>query len=186
MAADIPENEPLEARSGDTWKWTRSLADYPASTWTLTYRFKNARGGFEVTASASGDDYSVTVSATTSATVPAGRYEWVAKVSGGGEVYTVDSGSLLVLANLSAGNAADRLDLRSHARKTLEAIEAVIENRATLDQEEMTLAGRSLKRTPITDLIMLRTRYQNEVRAEEAADKLKNGIRTGRTIGVRF
>jgi hypothetical protein len=31
VAADIPTTEPSELRVGDTWKWTRILADYPAS-----------------------------------------------------------------------------------------------------------------------------------------------------------
>ena len=50
MAVDIPENEPDTLRAGDTWKWTRTLADYPASAWTLKYRFKSAAGGFELEA----------------------------------------------------------------------------------------------------------------------------------------
>jgi len=36
VAVDIPENEPDTLRAGDTWKWTRTLADYPANaseTW---------------------------------------------------------------------------------------------------------------------------------------------------------
>jgi len=45
MAATIPSDEPARLRAGDTWKWTRTLGDYPAGTWTLKYRFKNAAGG---------------------------------------------------------------------------------------------------------------------------------------------
>jgi len=186
MAADIPENEPLEARAGDTWKWTRSLSDYPASTWTLYYRFKNETTGFEITASASGDDYSVTVASSTTATVQAGDYAWVAWVVSGAEKFTIDSGTLKVLPDLRLGTATAPLDTRSHARKALAAIEAVLENRATQDQESYTINGRSLTRTPVAELWKMRSRYKNEVLAEIAADKLANGLGGGRTIGVRF
>jgi hypothetical protein len=188
MAADIPTTEPLFARAGDTWKWTRTLEDYPASSgWTLKYRFKNADGGFEIVATASGSDHSVTVAAATSAAYAAGKYSWVAWVEGGSsEKYTVDSGSFTVQSDYRAIAAATGLDDRSHARKVLTAIEAVIERRATKDQEEYTIEGRSLKRTPIPDLLKLRQKYQAEVVAEEAAAKLAAGQLPGRKIQFRF
>ena len=82
MAVDIPENEPDTLRAGDTWKWTRTLADYPASAWTLKYRFKSAAGGFEITATASGDSYAITVAASTSAAVVTGNSPSRAPVTG--------------------------------------------------------------------------------------------------------
>lgn len=52
MTATIPDREPAQLRCGDTWRWTRSLADYPATTWTLKYRYKTASTGFEIVATA--------------------------------------------------------------------------------------------------------------------------------------
>ena len=72
MAADIPTSEPAELRAGDTWKWTKTLADYPASAWTLKYRFKNAAGGFEIIAATAGSDYAITVAASTTTAYAAG------------------------------------------------------------------------------------------------------------------
>jgi hypothetical protein len=96
MAASIPTDEPSALRAGDTWKWTRTLADYPAGTWTLKYRFKNAAGGFEITAAASGTDHAVTVAAVTTAPYAAGDYQWVAWVEAGAEKFTVDQGLSLI------------------------------------------------------------------------------------------
>lgn len=187
MAAEIPTTEPLSVRAGDTWKWTRTLADYPASSWTLKYRFKNAAGGFEVTASASGDDYSVTVAAATTAGYAAGSYTWIAWVEGGSsEKYTVDQGTLTVGQDYRGSTAAAALDDRSHARKVLAAIEAVIESRASKDQEEYTINGRSLKRTSIGDLLKLRQKYQAAVAAEDAAAKMADGFAPGGKIQFRF
>jgi hypothetical protein len=59
-------------------------------------------------------------------------------------------------------------DPRSHARKTLDAIEAVVEGRATKDQQAYTIGGRSLQRMPIKDLMYFRGVYRAEVYAEES------------------
>lgn len=183
MAAEIPTNEPLEVRAGDTWKWTRSLPDYPASEgWSLSYVLINAAAKIALTASASGDSHAVTVSAAASSSHFSGVYDWIARVSKAGEVYTVGSGRITVLPSLVASTA----DLRTHARKTLEAIEAVIEGRATQDVLEYQIAGRSLKRIPVNDLLVLRDRYRAEVAREDAANRVANGLPDRRRVFVRF
>ena len=177
MAADIPTTEPTTLRAGDTWKWTQSLSDYPASAWTLKYRFKSLQGGFEITATASGDDFAITVAAATSAVYKAATYTWVSWVEGGtSEKYTVATGTCEVLPDLRSTTATALQDVRSHARKVLDAIEAVIEQRATLDQDAYEINGRSLKRTPLADLIKLRQRYRAEVAAADRADKIARGL----------
>lgn len=185
MAADIPTSEPSELRSGDTWKWTKTLADYPASAWTLKYRFKNAAGGFEITASSSGDDYSVTVAASTTTGYAAGAYSWIAWVEGGSEKYTVDTGTVTLNPDYRSGTATAALDDRTHAQIVLDAIEAVIEGRASKDQEEYMIAGRSIKRTPIASLLKLRQHYLAEVEAQKAREAIANGLGTGRRIQFR-
>lgn len=186
MAADIPTAEPTAARAGDTWKWTKSLTDYPASTWTLKYYFKSATSGFSVTASASGDDHSVTVAASTTAGYAAGLYRWIASAESGSEKFTVDEGTLEVQKDYRAVSASTGVDDRSHARIVVDAIKAVIEGRASKDQEEYTIAGRSLKRTPITVLLRLRQHYEAELAAEAAREAIADGTGTGRRIQFRI
>lgn len=186
MAADIPTSEPSELRAGDTWTWTKTVADYPATSWTLKYRFKNAAGGFEITASTSGTDYSVTVAASTTAGYAAGAYSWMAWVEGGSsEKYTVDTGTVTINPDYRTGTATAAFDDRTHAQTVLDAIEAVIEGRAAKDQEEYTIAGRSLKRTPIASLLKLRQHYLAEVAAQKAREAIANGTGTGRRIQFR-
>lgn len=182
--SDTPTIEPLEVRAGDTWEWRREdlATDYPASTWTLTYTFVNASAKFQITASADGDEFSITVAAASS-NKPAGVYTWVAKVSYSGEVHTVGSGSITVLPDLATLTVHDG---RSHARKVLDAIEALLENRASIDQKSISIAGRTLERTPIADLLALRSVYRTEARNEEAKENLARGEGTARVIGVRF
>lgn len=187
MSADIPTSEPSALRIGDTWKWTKTVPDYPATSWTLKYRFKNAAGGFEITASASGSDYSVMVAAATTGGYTAGAYSWMAWVEGGSsEKYTVDTGTCTLDPDYRSGTASAAFDDRTHARTVLDAIEAVIEGRATKDQQEYEIAGRRLKRMPVADLLKLRQHYVAEVASQSAAEAIANGLGTGRRIQFRI
>lgn len=186
MAVDIPDSEPTTLRAGDTWKWTKSLPDYPASAWNLKYRFKSPTAGFEITADESGDSYSVTVTAATSAGYTAGTYSWIAWVEGGtSEKYTVDTGVTVINPDYRTGTATAALDDRSHARKTLAAIEAWIESR---DQgvARYAIAGREMQYISVADLIKLRQTYKSEVAAEDASAAIANGLSTGRRIQFRI
>jgi len=126
------------------------------------------------------------VAKATTATYAAGLYTWQAFADNGTERYLLDSGTLKVLPDYAAGTITAALDDRTHARKVLTAIEAILENRATKDQEEYTIAGRSLKRTPIPDLIVLRDTYRREANAEKIAEQIANGGANPRRMGIRF
>lgn len=185
---DIPVTEPAALRAGDTWKWNRQdLTDYPATLWDLKYAFKSAAAHVEITAAADGANFAVVVSSTVTATYAAGEYSWVAFVeligSSPVERYQVDQGRFTILPTFA--NAA-ALDDRTHARKVLDAIKAVLEGRASKDQEEYTISDRSLKRTPIPDLLKLRQLYEREVASEAAAERLANGQSPRNRLMVRF
>lgn len=169
--------EPKNFTAGDTVKWTKSVADYPASAgWALSYAFINAAAKFTASGVANGADFDVTISATTSASITAGDYYWEAYVTKASERFKVGSGTVKVKPNLAT---ATTLDARSHAKKTLDAIEAVIEGRATVDQQEYQIGNRSLKRMPIADLIVFAEKYRAMVRAEENAEAIAQG-KTGK------
>lgn len=185
MSATVPTIEPGRATAGLTWTWRRDLADYPASAgWALKYLFRGASAGFSVDAATSGDGYLSTVSATTSAAIAAGSYAWVAYAELSGAKYEVGRGTLVVAPALSSG------DTRSHARKVLDAIEAVLENRATQDQMsyEISVGGssRRLGRTPLADLVALRLKYRAEVKAEERAAAVASGRKPRTRILTAF
>lgn len=170
--------------AGDTVKWTKSLPDYPASQgWALSYTFINSTGKFTATGSANGTAFDVTISATTTAAVSAGDYYFEGYASKAGERFRVDCGTVTVAPNITS---AATFDGRSHARKVLDAIEAVIEGRASTDQQEYTIGNRSLKRTPIADLIVLADKYRAMVNAEDNAAALAAGRGAKNRILVRL
>jgi len=180
---DTPTTEPTEVTAGDTVKWTRTLSDYPAGTWTLSYTLVNSASKITITASASGTDHLVSVTPATSAAWSAGLYDWQAYVTDGTDRYQVDSGRLTIHANYAG---VTTLDDRSHVKKTLDAIEAVIEGRASQSQQSYTINGRSLTRIPLAELYEFRKQYKAEYAAELQAERIANGMGSGRRVLLRF
>lgn len=180
---DISTIEPQSFSRGDTVQWTKTLSDYPASLWALTYEFRGAASK-TIAATASGDDYAVTIAASATATWNVGTYWWEAYVTKTTERFCVASGTLQVGVNFADKDVV--ADHRSHAKKVLDAIEAVIENRATRDQMAYTIAGRSLQLTPLADLMTLRDRYRTEVQKEQRDELIKRGETQSHRILVRF
>lgn len=171
--------------AGDTIDFTTSVADYPAGDgYTLTYKLVPRVSGSVISfsASASGDDYRVQVGSATTATWAAGDYTWAAYVTKAGARYTVDQGLLTIKPDPATASAWDG---RTHARKVLEAVEAVLQGRASIDQQEFQIGGRMLKRMPIDDLLKLRANALQEVAREDAEAKLAAGLGVARRIQVR-
>lgn len=179
----VPTTEPTELVAGDTWAWDRDLADYPVSGgWSLTYVFVNAEQRFTIDSTTSGSLHRMSMTAAISSAKIPGTYTWTLFAKKAGERYRVGSGETVVVPNYEGDRP---FDTRSHARKTLEAIQAVIEGRATLDQQAYTINGRSITRMPVTDLLRFRDVYKAEVSREQAAERLRQGG-LGGAILARF
>jgi hypothetical protein len=184
MTAAVPTGEPAQLVAGDTWQWKKSLADYPAGDgWQLVTVFANATQRFAVASTADGNDHLLALTAAQSSSKVPGRYVWVTFAKLGAARHQVGAGECEVLPNLEGDRPWDR---RSHARKVLEAIEAVIERRASKDQEEFAIGDISLKRMPIADLLVLRDRYKAEVAGEQAGAALAAGLNGAKRLMVRL
>jgi hypothetical protein len=185
--SDIPSTEPEEITAGDTIKWTKSLSDYPADSYALHYQFQPLAGGtaISIAATADGTDHAITVSAAVSADYTAGDYRWTSYVldsATGLERTTIDRGNTTILPDPLTSTA----DLRSHARTTLDAIEALLEGEASIAQQELTIDGRTLKRRTIAELLEMRSFYLAEVQREDKAEAIRKGLATGGRILTRF
>ena len=181
--ADIPTSEPASLNAGDTLRWSRNLADYPASAgWVLSYTLINAVDKISITGSAAGDSHSILVPAATSAGYTPGSYDWRARVTRAGEVYTVGQGRITIQPSFGAAT----LDARSPARRTLDAIEATLEGRASSAVLEYEIGNRRMKYIPNTELLQLRDRYRAEVVREDAAAAVAAGLPDRRRVYVRF
>ncbi len=187
-SANYAETEPTTFIVGDrlAWKRTDLGTDYAPASYALQYsaRLESTATEITITAGESGSDYVVEVAAATTAVYTAGIYHWQAYIvrSSDSERITVDSGTFEVKANRDAAAT----DPRGHVKKVLDAIEAIIEKRASKDQESYSIQGRSLGRTPIADLILLRDRYRAEYVREQRAERIRNGLGHSGIVKVRF
>lgn len=171
---DIPDRPPLLLYAGDTAQWTRSLSDFPASEgWALGYTLVSSTAAHSFAGTTAGDDFAVTVAATDTAEWAAGRYLLTEFVSKAGERFTLQTYQIRIASN-SAGAEAGA-DLRTHARKVLDAIEAWLEAKAPT-AASFEIAGRRLSNYPLAELLALRDRYRAEVQREER-------VATGRGSG---
>lgn len=187
-------NEPTELRAGVTWEWTRDsyASDYPASSWTFKYWFKrmgSGGGNFSIVPVASGDNFAVSVLPSVTKDYVAGDYTWVLLATLGTDTRELESGKIKVLPRY---DLAASLDDRSHARKVLDAVKAVLENRATSTQRELvgfTIGSRSQQfdqgETKLK-LLELKSKYEWLVFDEENAAGVARGEPNQRLIRVRF
>ncbi len=186
---NVPTTEPAKIVAGDLLQWKRTDlgADYANGSYTLSYKARLEGTGstvITITASASGDDYLVSVGQSTTASYTAGDYRWQAYITrdSDSERLTIDSGTFEVVANRSASTA----DPRSHAKTMLDKIESILEGRADGDVSAYSINGRSLTKLDITELLMWRDRYRADYLREVHRERALNGTATGSTVLARF
>lgn len=176
---------PPKIQAGVTFERCAQLPQYPAPDWVLSLIMRGP-SVINLAAAADGTGHKFAASATQTTEWNAGIYSYAIRVTKGEEVVQLEASTVEVLPDLAASTEPG--DLRSHARKTLEAIEAVLEKRATRDQERYVIEGqngrRELWRTPVADLLKLRDVYRAEVRREDAAARGKS--MWGPAVRVRF
>jgi hypothetical protein len=173
---------------GDFWAWKREdlSDDYPVASYSLSYEFNLVDGAtasnFTLTATESNDTYIIEANNTASYTK--GNYNWVSYMTRSSDSARVklEEGFVEVQDNYATTTAS----VRSHAKIVLDSIEAVIENRANIDQSSMSIAGRSLSRMSIDELLTFRDRYKAEYLKEVKIQRIKNKRGSGNTIKVNF
>ena len=187
---NYPTQEPYQLQLGDRWVWVREDLnnDYDTDDYSLSYEFNIVDGStavnFTITATEANDKYYVEVASTTTASYTKGNYHWYAYItrSSDSERIMIDEGYTEIVDNYATTSS----DIRSHAKTCLDAIEAVIENRASIDQQSMSIAGRSLSRMSIDDLLSFRNYYKAEYLKEVKKQRAKNNSASGNIIRVKF
>ena len=172
--------EPVQIVQGDTINFIRYFGNYPASQgWQLQYNLRGGAQAIQFSSVANGDSHVLTVAAAVTATWLNGQYEMegFAINAALGQRERIYLNNLLVILDLSAAPADQ--DIRTHAQKMLEAIEAVQLGKFKHDILESEVEGTRLQRlTPI----QLRQEYYwwLQRRREEIA---KANAQAGRSNG---
>jgi DNA-binding ferritin-like protein (Dps family) len=187
-SANAPTKEPSEITAGDLTQWRREdLSDYDNSLYTLTYSARLSGTGateITVTATADGSDYIVSIGSTVTAAMATGHYYWQAYLTrdSDSERIVIGSGTWKVLENLDT----DTSDPRSHARKMVDMLEAVLENRATNDVINYAIGARQITKMLPDELTKWRAHYRSELATEDAKIARDRGDPNPNHITARF
>lgn len=169
----VEKTPPVELVQGTNYAFSVAFGDYD-STWALSYELRGLDSILTVAGVAT-TYWTVSITSTQTAALTAGPYLWQAFVSKGSERYAIDTGSLVVYADLATLQAT--ATAQSSARKRLAIYQAMAENVAyikTLSPDQMEALERIMKS------------LQWDVKREEDAEKVKRGINVSRKIYTRF
>jgi hypothetical protein len=185
MTEAIKQYEPDVLVVGDTWKWRRNIPNRsPSDSWVLTYALINKTDKITLTATDNGDGtHLINELPATSASHPSGEFSWQAYVTLGTDRYTVGVGSIVVESNFTAEDSGD---FRSSVKQQLDAVEALLINKASRDQLSMSIAGRSISRMSPDELLKWRYELRKEWRSELGRMRQRSGFRASGKIRQRL
>lgn len=156
---------------GNTLSFTIKTTTYPSNEgYSVFFKLRGPCDINITTTASSNSEFEVDVPSSDQDLWRPGLYRYViyAEKSTGSpsttDSYTLETG--LVELEQRADRLESGSDMVTYYKIVLDNIEAVIQNRATKDQESYSVAGRSLSRTPITDLLMLYDRFKAAYESE--------------------
>lgn len=174
-------NLPDTIGAGLTFNRLLTLTAYPAPEWVLTVLLRGKQT-VDLVATADGSQHRLSATAAQTATWLAGDYWYSMRATRGDDVVEVETGSITVMPDMLT--LTDGYDGRSQAQVALDAINAVLAKRATLDQQRYRINNRELYRESMTELLKLRSFYRLEVKREQQKACGKNPF--GGVVRVRL
>lgn len=168
---------------GDTVTWRDRFIVWSPRDYVLTWAIRGSTA-LDLVASSDGEEFVTVLSQSESSTLTSGIYFYQAYLIDivDGDRTTVGSGQITVGANLSS--LTQSYDGRTLAEQMLAAVESAIKARlegGAVDSYE--IRGRNLSRTPLPDLVALRSQLRIEVAREQSAAGLIPDIRR---LHIRF
>lgn len=172
--------------AGDKWNWIEQLPEYPSTSYTLKLYLKyQDNDTITITASSSGSDHVCSYAASSSAALTAGNYKYhftVTEKADTDNVITIEQGSVYIFPNL-----ATITDERTNLEKIKDSIDAVLESRASKEQEDIELpGGKKIKYLSLTELIKAKNQIESQIRSERRKERIKQGLGSGTEIKVEF
>lgn len=176
-------NFPAKIGAGLTFNLLLTLTAYPAPAWSVFVSLRGP-GSMTMTATSEGSQHRFRAEVTETAGWVPGDYWYTLRAVDAvtSEMVEVECGQITITPDLI--NAPAGFDGRTPNQIALDAIEAVIAQRATLDQERYRINNRELYRTSIPDLLKLRDHYVRLVKREQGIACGRNPF--GNTVRVRL
>ena len=159
-----------------------------SGSWTLTYylRTNTASEGATVVGTASGTGWDFALAAATSAGFDAGQWYWQAIATSGSDKVTVGAGQLQVLAALEYAGTPGAFDGRSQAQIDLDAVQAAIRAIVSGGAKQYSIGSRSFTKLDLSELMERESRLKSDVKREQMADLIANGLGNPHNLFVRF
>jgi hypothetical protein len=148
---------PASIRAGLTTEVT-----YPDSGYSVVKMTANASGtviNLTATVPTSGAGHLFTFPAATAYT--AGTYQYAVYAEDGAAKIALEQGAFTILPALAAG------DPRTQARIILDAVNAVIQGRATANQRAVRVGDKSIDYLTFSELVQMKEYYEELVQAEQ-------------------
>ena len=178
-------NAPKTITAGFDVEWDESLAEYSAETYGLSATLILTSSGatrITVAATANGTDFSFSIPASSTANYTAGDYKLYLYATLGSSKYLIGTQDVEIKANPLTATG----DQRSHTRKVLDAIDAVLENRATQEYASMSINGYSITQLSPAELLKLKDHYEAKLKQEQNAEGMAAGKPSKRNILVQL
>ena len=188
-------NIPSTIRSGSTTTWREnSLVDpygdaiQSTDSWVLKFYIRtNSSSGLTATGSTYGTGWQFDLSASDTAPLSAGDYFWQAEASKGATKYDVGSGAVEVLQSLAYSGGVSSIQAKTQVQQDLESVQSAIRTLVSGGVvKEYSIAGRSLKKYDLSDLMTLESRLKYQLKREQKADLIANGLGNPAAMYVRF
>ncbi len=184
-----PSYEPLNLTAGDTFTWQRDLASYGIlpTDWTLSYAFIPKTTGnspIYIDATDNGDGtFLVSVDPSTTAGYSPDDYVWKAMVTSRTttERHTLYQGHTTIAADFATTAQAD---YRTQVEKTLEALNAMLFGKLSIDQQSVSIAGRSISKMDLNEVLAAKEKFE-ELLAKEK-QKENNAQKRPGTSNIRI
>jgi hypothetical protein len=186
---------PDKIRAGDTIKWRHDASrdnlgnSITSSDYTLKYYFRTNTNneGHTATGTAFGTGWEFTISSASSSVFDAGNWFFQAIATDASEAITLASGQIEVLDDLVYTGDPAAFDGRTQTEKDLAAVQKAIRDIANGNTvKSYSVAGRSLTRYEMSDLIALESKLKFEVQRERRAALIANGKGDPFNLFVRF
>jgi hypothetical protein len=185
---------PATIRAGDTVRWrdeasTDNLGNaIDSGSFVLTYylRTNTASEGATVVGVPSGTGWEFTLTAATSVGFDAGQWFWQAIATSGSDKVTLGAGQLQVLAALDYTGTPGAFDGRSQAQIDLDAVQTAIRTIVSGRSKQYSIGSRSFTSLDLSELMERESRLKSDVKREQMADLIANGLGNPHNLFVRF
>lgn len=175
MAATVPTHEPTTHQAGDTLRFTKTLADYSAADYTLTYVLIAALPSVSkivLTATTSGTDFSVSATAATTAQWTPGEYTIIGYVSDSTTRYEIYRNRITITPNIQSEELG-YLDTQTYWEKVRDKLREVIQAGVIREVIRYSFNGVSTEVVTMKDAFDALAYAESKVKQEHNAGKMQ-------------